>query len=70
MRNSDQYISSDELRVLTKFGGAWYQIQQLKLLHIAFSLDAYGSPLVKRSDFENYRRLCVCNSSFHDGLPQ
>ena len=59
MGNSYQYISSEELRVLTKFAGSWYQIQQLKLLRICFSLDAYGTPLVKRSDFEHFRRLCL-----------
>jgi hypothetical protein len=59
MRNDDQYISSDELRMLTKFGGSWYQIQQLKYLRIAFSLDADGTPLVKRSELENYWRLCL-----------
>jgi hypothetical protein len=57
MRNDDRYISSDELRVLTKFGGSWYQIQQLKYLRIAFSLDADGTPLVKRSDFEKFRKF-------------
>ena len=57
MDNQDPYISSDELRELTKSGGSWYQIHQLKRLRITFSLDAYGTPVVKRADLENFRKL-------------
>jgi hypothetical protein len=57
MHNQDLYISSDELRELTKFGGSWHQIHQLKFLCIPFSLDAYGTPVVKRVDFDKFRRI-------------
>jgi hypothetical protein len=57
MHNQDLYISSDELRELTKFGGSWYQIHQLEFLRITFSLDAYGTPVVKRVDFDKFRRI-------------
>jgi hypothetical protein len=56
MPNRALYISSDELRELTKSAGCWYQIQQLKQLGITFSLDAYGTPLVKRADFDKFKK--------------
>lgn len=57
MHNQNSYISSDELRELTKSGGSWHQIHQLKRLRIAFSLDAYGTPVVKRADFDHFRKF-------------
>lgn len=57
MHNQDLYISSDELRELTKSGGSLHQIYQLKYLGITYSLDAYGTPVVKRVDFDKFRRL-------------
>ncbi len=57
MHNQDLYICSDELRELTKSGGSWYQIHQLKHLGITYSLDAYGTPVVKRVDFDKFRRF-------------
>lgn len=57
MHNQNPYISSDELRELTKSGGSWCQINQLKRLRIAFSLDAYGTPEVKRADFDKFRKF-------------
>lgn len=57
MDNQNSYISSDELRELTRFGGSWYQILQLKHLGIAFSLDAYGTPVVKRADFDKFKKF-------------
>jgi hypothetical protein len=57
MHIQDLYISSNELRELTKSGGSWRQIHQLMFLRIAFSLDAYGTPIVKRADFDVFRKL-------------
>ena len=57
MHNQDLYISSNELRELTKSGGSWCQIHQLTSLRIAFSLDAYGTSVVKRADFDDFRKL-------------
>jgi hypothetical protein len=56
MRNQNPYLSSDELRELTKSGGSWQQIQYLNQLHIPFSLDAYGTPMVKRADLSSFRK--------------
>jgi len=63
MHNQDLYICSDELRELTKSGGSWHQIHQLKRLRIAYSLDAYGTPVVKRVDFDKFRRFNPWNFS-------
>ncbi len=63
MHNQDLDISSDELRELTKSGGSWYQIHQLKHLGITYSLDAYGTPVVKRVDFDKFRRFNPWNFS-------
>jgi hypothetical protein len=57
MPNRNLIISSDELRELTKSGGSLRQIEQLKQLGINFSLDAYGTPLVKRADFDEFRKF-------------
>ena len=57
MHIQDLYISSNELRELTKSGGSWCQIHQLTYLRIAFSLDAYGTPVVKRTDFDDFRKI-------------
>jgi len=57
MDNRDLYISSDELRELTKSGGSWRQIHQLMHLRITYSLDAYGTPVVKRVDFDKFRKF-------------
>lgn len=57
MRKQDSVISSDELRELTKSGGSWYQVQQLTHLRIAFSLDSYGTPEVKRADFDKFKKF-------------
>lgn len=57
MQNKNLYISSDELRELSRSGGSWYQVHQLTNLRIAFSLDAYGTPLIKRADFDNFRKF-------------
>jgi hypothetical protein len=57
MPNRNLVISSDELRELTKSGGSLRQIEQLKQLGINFSLDAYGTPLVKRADFDKFRKF-------------
>jgi hypothetical protein len=57
MDNRDLYISSDELRELTKSGGSWCQIHQLMHLRITYSLDAYGTPVVKRVDFDKFRKF-------------
>jgi hypothetical protein len=57
MHRQHTYISSDELRVLTKSGGSWHQIQKLNQLRIAFSLDVYGTPMVKRVDLDNFRKM-------------
>ena len=57
MDNRYLYISSDELRELTKSGGSWNQIHQLIHLRITYSLDAYGTPVVKRVDFDKFRKF-------------
>lgn len=57
MPNRNLYISSDELRELTKCGGSLRQIEQLKQLCINFSLDPYGTPVVKRADFDKFRKF-------------
>ena len=60
------YISSDELRAVTKSGGSWHQIQRLFVLGIPFSLDAYGTPQVRRADLEKYKNLKPWISKFAD----
>jgi hypothetical protein len=57
MPNRNFFISSDELRELTKCGGSLRQIERLKQLSISFSLDAYGTPEVKRTDFDFFMRF-------------
>ncbi len=47
---TEVYISSDELRTLTKCGSSFFQSQKLSALGIPFSFDHYETPMVKRSD--------------------
>ena len=51
---SNQYLSSDELRQLTQRGSSFLQIQCLKEMGVEFVLDAYGCPLVLYLDAKKY----------------
>jgi len=46
----DIFLSSDELRHITKAGSSFIQSEKLAQLNIPFSLDQYGTPIVRRSD--------------------
>ena len=51
---SNQYLSSDELRQLTQRGSSFLQIQCLKEMGIEFVLDPYGCPMVRYLDAKKY----------------
>jgi hypothetical protein len=50
----DSYLNSDELRDLTQAGASFYQVEKLQKLGVPFSLDPYGTPLVKRADVNEF----------------
>ena len=53
MRDSP-FLSSDELRVLTKAGSGVIQIERLKQLGIPFTVDLYETPFVARVDYAKF----------------
>lgn len=50
----EAYLSSDELRTLTKCGSSFFQSEKLAALGIPYSFDPYGTPMVKRSDIATF----------------
>ena len=50
----DAFLSSDELRTLTKCGSSFFQSEKLAALDIPYSVDPYGTPMVKRSDLATF----------------
>jgi hypothetical protein len=50
----EAYLSSDELRTLTKCGSSFFQSEKLAALGIPHSFDPYGTPMVKRSDLATF----------------
>ena len=50
----EAYLSSDELRTLTKCGSSFFQSEKLAALGIPHSFDPYGTPMVKRSDLAKF----------------
>lgn len=51
------YISSDELRNITKCGSSLFQSKKLVELGISFTFDQYGTPMVKRSDLAKFLKV-------------
>jgi hypothetical protein len=49
--NNDPFLSSDELRALTKAGSSVYQLERLKQMNIPFTVDRYETPFVTRADY-------------------
>jgi hypothetical protein len=47
MMANDRFISSDELRLITKAGSSILQVEKLEQLGIPYSLDEYGTPMVE-----------------------
>ena len=54
MTQDDLYLNSEELRLLTKRGASFFQIQSLDEMSIPYELDEYDSPLVKYEDAKPY----------------
>lgn len=52
--NSAPFLSSDELRELTKAGSGVHQIERLKQMGIPFTVDPYETPFVARVDYLKY----------------
>jgi hypothetical protein len=49
--NNDPFLSSDELRSLTKAALSVYQLERLKQMNIPFTVDRYETPFVTRADY-------------------
>ena len=49
--DNDTFLSSDELRALTKAGSSIYQLERLKQMNIPFTVDRYETPFVTRADY-------------------
>ena len=52
--SSDQYLNSNELRLLTHRGSSHLQIEALQKMGIPFKLDRYSCPLVSYDDAKPY----------------
>ena len=52
--SNDPFLSSDELRILTKAGSGVHQIVRLKQMGIPFTVDPYETPFVARVDYLKY----------------
>ncbi len=50
MKN-DPFLSSNELRELTKAALSVYQLERLKQMNIPFTVDRYETPFVTRADY-------------------
>jgi hypothetical protein len=48
MRCDSLFLSSDQVRKLTKAGGSHRQILRLIELKIPFEIDVYGTPLIRQ----------------------
>jgi hypothetical protein len=59
MCNLELFISSDELRTLTFRSGSEYQVQRLIELGVVFSVDIYGTPMVRRADFDRFKKFIL-----------
>jgi hypothetical protein len=44
---TDRFLSSDELRLITRAGSSYLQVERLEELGIPYSLDDYGTPMVE-----------------------
>ena len=49
-----EYLTSDELRLLTHRGSAYKQVEVLVKLGVSFQLDQYACPLVRYDDAKQY----------------
>ena len=49
--NNDPFLSSSELRALTKAASSFHQIERLKQMNIPFTVDRYETPFVTREDY-------------------
>jgi hypothetical protein len=49
----DEYLNSDELRLLTNRGTSFLQLIELEKLKIKFDIDQYGCPLVRYQDVKH-----------------
>lgn len=52
--SNDPFLSSDELRILTKAGSGVHQIERLRQMGIPFTVDPYETPFVARVDYFKY----------------
>ena len=50
----DDYLTSDELRLLTHCGSSNLQHEKLLKLGVKFTLDEYGCPMVLYADAKHY----------------
>ena len=49
-----EFLTSDELRLLTNRGTSFLQVGTLEKLKIKFDLDQYGCPLVRYQDVKHF----------------
>lgn len=50
----DKFLSSDELRQLTRAGSSFMQAKKLEQLGIPYKADVYGTPMVERRALSGY----------------
>jgi hypothetical protein len=60
--SSNEFLTSDELRLLTNRGSSELQVDALLQMGVKFELDRYSCPLVRYEDAKQYLRLS--NKSF------
>ena len=51
---ANEFLTSDELRLLTNRGTSFLQLVMLEKLKINFDLDQYGCPLVRYQDVKHF----------------
>ena len=65
MMDENEYLTSDELRLLTGKGSSFLQIEILKKHKIPHCLDEYGTPLVRfkgvREFSKDFESLSITN---------
>ena len=50
---TEEFLTSDELRLLTNHGTSFLQLLTLEKLKIKFDIDQYGCPLVRYQDVKH-----------------
>ena len=64
-----EFLTSDELRLLTNRGTSFLQVVTLEKMKIKFDIDQYGCPLVRYQDAKYQQRVVIDNLTLDLGLP-